>query len=130
MSETKETLKETEEIAENQITKKETSIEETEQQAGEAIPYDARQWYTIKATNENGDSIPYYYISIYANGTNVTFRSPLDNSSIPNPCWVCLDAYGEYQIELRSAHTSSETFVLYAAIGSVLGQKTITQEAP
>ncbi len=97
---------------------------------GESIPYDTWQRYTIKATTADGAPIPYASVSIYANGTNVVFRNADTESSLENPCWVYLNADGEYYLEIKSAHTSSETFVLYAVVGSVVGQETITQEAP
>ena len=98
--------------------------------SGNSIPYNTWQWYTIKAATANGDPIPYTYISIYANGTSVAFRNATDKESVSNPGWVRLNADGEYQLEIKSTHTSAETFVLYAVAGSVVGQKTITQEAP
>jgi len=93
-----------------------------------SIPYNAWQWYAIKATAANGDPIPCTYISIYANGTNVAFRDAVNKSSVTNPGWVRLNANGEYYLEIKSTHTSPETFVLYVVVGSVVGQKTITQE--
>ena len=33
-------------------------------------------------------------------------------------------------LEVRSANGSGETFVLYAVVGSTVGQETVTQEAP
>ncbi len=98
--------------------------------SGNSISYNAWQWYTIKATTADGDPITYAYISIYANGTNVAFRNAIDKESTPNPGWVRLDVDGEYQLEIKSAHTSTETFILYVVVGSVVGQRTITQEAP
>jgi len=98
--------------------------------SGNSIPYNTWQWYTIKAATADGDPIPYTYISIYANGTSVAFRNATDKGSVSNPGWVRLNANGEYQLEIKSTHTSAETFVLYAVAGSVIGQKTITQGAP
>ena len=97
---------------------------------GSTIPYNVWQWYTTKATSANGDPIPYAYVSIYANGTGVAFRNATDKASIANPAWVRLDARGEFQLEIKSASGSPETFVLYAVVGSIVDEKTIAQEAP
>ena len=98
--------------------------------SGESVPYGAWQWYTVKATSAGGAPIPYSYVSIYGNGTNLTFRNAVDNSSIPNPAWVPLDVAGEYQLYLKSTSGSSEIFMLHASVGTTIGQKSITQEAP
>ncbi len=98
--------------------------------SGNSVPYNSWQWYTITATTADGDPIPYAYASVYTNGTNITLRNASDQTSIPNPAWVRLNADGEYQLEMKSTNDASETFVLYAVVGSVVGQKTITQEAP
>jgi hypothetical protein len=105
-------------------------FEITYSSAGGSIPYNAWQWYTIRATAASGDPIPYAYVSIYANGTSVAFRNTTDETFIPNPAWVRLDANGEIQLEMRSTSGSTETFNLYAVVGSIVGQKTLTQEAP
>ena len=42
---------------------------------GGTIPYNAWQWYSLRATTASGDPIPYAYVSIYANGTSVTFSA-------------------------------------------------------
>jgi len=97
---------------------------------GESIPCDTWQRYMIKATTADGAPIPYASVSIYANSTNVVFRNAVTEVSLENPCWVYLNADGEYYLEIKSAHTSSEIFVLYAVVGSVVGQMAITQEAP
>jgi len=98
--------------------------------SGDSIPYNVWQEYAVKATTADGDSIPYAYISIYANGTNVVFRDAITKESVSNPDWVYLNAEGEYHLEILSAHEPTETFVLYVVAGSVVGQKTITQEEP
>jgi hypothetical protein len=96
---------------------------------GSTIPYNAWQWYTIRATSASGGPIPYAYVSIYANGTLVYFQNVTDKAGIGNPAWVRLDAGGQFMLEVRSANGSGETFVLYAVVGSIVGQKTVTQEA-
>jgi hypothetical protein len=98
--------------------------------SGDNILYGAWQWYTIKATSSGGVPIPYSYVSIYGNGTNLTFLNAVTNSTIPNPAWVQLDAAGEYQLYLKSTTGSSETFVLSASVGTTIGQKSITQAVP
>jgi len=97
---------------------------------GSSTPYNSWQWFTIKATSAIGDPVPYAYISIYANGTNVALRNGVDKISVVNPAWVRLNAVGEYYLELKVMHGSAQTFILYVVAGSVLGQKTITQESP
>ena len=105
------------------------SFETTYSSSGSIIPYNVWQWYTISASAENGSPLPYAYVSVYANGTNVVFRNATDKASFPNPAWVRLDTTGKCQLEVKSASGSAETFVLYVVIGSVVGQKAITQEA-
>ncbi len=63
-------------------------------------------------------------------GTSVAFRDAMDRSSVTNPAWIRLNASGEYQLEAKPTTGPAETFVLYAVVGSVVGQKTIAQEAP
>ena len=64
------------------------------------------------------------------NGTSIAFRNATDRTSVTNHVWVRLDAAGEYPLEAKPTSGSAETFVLYAVVGSVVGQKTIAQEAP
>jgi hypothetical protein len=96
---------------------------------GDTIPHSTWQLYSLKATTASGDSIPYAYVSIYANGTLVYFRNATE-VDIGNPAWVRLDAGGQFMLEVKSASGSAEAFVLYAVVGSIVGQKTVTQEAP
>jgi hypothetical protein len=105
-------------------------LQATYSATGDTISCGVWQWYSLKATSASGGPIPYAYVSIYANGTSVVFRNATDKTSVSNPAWVRLNAVGEFQLELISTSGSSETFVLYASVGSVLGEKTITQEAP
>ncbi len=104
-------------------------FETTYSTTGSTVPYNGWQWYTIKATSASGGPIPYAYVSIYANGTSVDFRNATDKVDIGNRAWVRLDAGGQFMLEVRSANGSAETFVLYAVVGSIVGQKTVTQEA-
>lgn len=105
-------------------------FETTYSTSGSTIPYNVWQSYEIKATSASGDPLPYAYVSIYANGTSVAFRNVTDKTSIANPAWVRLDASGEFQLEVRSASGSAEAFIVYAVVGSAVGQKTVVQEAP
>jgi len=105
------------------------AFQPTYSSSGDSIPYNAWQEYAIEATAD-GDPIPYAYISIYANGTDLVFRNAITEESVSNPDWVYLNAEGEYNLEIKSTHGSTETFVLYVVAGSVVGQKTITQEEP
>ena len=105
-------------------------FETTYSSAGDSIPYNVWQWYTIRATSASGGPIPYAYASIYANATLVYFRNATDKVDIGNPAWVRLDANGQFMLEIKSASGSAETFVLYAVVGSTVSQETVTQEAP
>ena len=98
--------------------------------SGSSIPYSAWLYYRISATTAGGGLVPYAYLSIYSNGTNIAFRNAVDKTSVVNPAWVRLDANGVYWLELKSSHGDSEKFILWAVVGSVVGQKTITQESP
>ena len=94
----------------------------------DTIPYKAWQWYTIQAFAVSGNPIPYTYVSLYANGTTVTFQNATDGNVL-NPAWLRLDANGTFQLQVRSMTSSGEIFVLYVAVGTVVQQKTITQAA-
>ncbi len=106
------------------------TFQPTYSSSGENIPYDTWQEYLIEAKTAEGDPIPYAYISIYGNGTNIAFRNAITEESVSNPGWAYVDAEGEYHLEVKSTHSSPETFILYVVAGSVVGQKTITQEGP
>jgi hypothetical protein len=100
---------------------------------GETIPYDAWQLYSIKATTASGGPIPYAYVSIYANGTSIAFRNATDKTDVwynPTSSGLRLDSSGTIQLEIKSASGSAETFILYAVVGSEVGQKTVIQENP
>ena len=97
---------------------------------GNVIPYDFWMSYSIEAKTADGDPIPYAYASIYGDGTDVLFRDSLTLAPLLNPEWVYLDVDGRYFLDLKSSHGTSETFILRAVIGSVIGEKSINQEAP
>ena len=97
--------------------------------SGDNVPYRAWIWYTIQATGASGNPIPFTFASLYANGTTVAFQNATDGTSVPDPAWVRLDAIGTFQLQIRSTSGSGETFVLYAAVGNIVQQKTITQAA-
>jgi len=105
-------------------------LKSTYSSTGQTIPYNGLQWYTIAAATADGDPIPYTYISMYANGTSLVLQNATDEQAISNPCWIRLDSNGRFDLNLKSTNLSVETFVLYAVVGSTLGQKTIAQEAP
>jgi hypothetical protein len=96
---------------------------------GDNVPYKAWIWYTIQAYAVSGNPIPYTYVSLYANGTTVTFQNATGGTPVPNPAWLQLDANGTFQLQVRSTTSSGEIFVLYAAAGTVVQQKIITQVA-
>jgi hypothetical protein len=104
-------------------------LQDTYAYAGDNVPYKAWIWYTIQATGASGSPIPYTYASLYTNGTNVTFQNATNGTSIPNPAWLLLDANGTLQLKIRSTTSPGETFVLYAAVGTVVQPITITQAA-
>jgi len=104
-------------------------LQTTYSSTGDTIACNAWQLYSIEATTTGGGPVPYAYVSIYANGTLVYFRNVTDKVDIGNPAWVRLDSGGQFMLEVRSANGSGETFVLYAVVGSTVGQKTVTQEA-
>jgi hypothetical protein len=101
---------------------------------GDTIPFNAWQLYSIKATTTSGGPIPYAYVSIYANGTSIAFRNATNRTDIwynPTSAGLRLDASGTIQLEINStASGASETFILYAVVGSEVGKKTVTQEIP
>jgi hypothetical protein len=106
-------------------------LQTTYSATGDTISYGVWQTYSLKATSASGGPIPCAYVSIYANGTYVAFRNATNNTALlSNPAWIYLDATGQYQLEVKSSSESSETFVLYIVVGSIVGQKTVTQEAP
>jgi hypothetical protein len=95
-----------------------------------SIPFGGWQTYTIRSSSSNGVPTPYSYVSIYANGTDITLFDAVNNSAIPNPAWVQLDANGVYQIKLQATNSSGQKIDVFASVGTTVGQKTITQEAP
>lgn len=105
-------------------------LQTTYSSTGDTIACNAWQLYSIEATTTGGGPIPYAYVSIYANGTLVYFRNVTDKVYVGNPAWVRLESGGQFMLEVKSANGSGETFVLYAVVGSTVGQKTVTQEAP
>ncbi|MCW3999252.1 MAG: hypothetical protein NWE93_03340 [Candidatus Bathyarchaeota archaeon] len=94
-----------------------------------SIPYGGVQTYTIRSQSANGEPTPYSYVSIYINGTNIALFDVSD-SPLANPAWVRLDANGAIQIKLQSTNSTGQTIGIFASVGTTLGEKTITQEAP
>jgi hypothetical protein len=97
---------------------------------GLVIPYNSWREYRVRARTSEGVPLSYAYTSIFVNSTDVTIRNALTKGLISNPDWVYLDENGEYYLEVRSTSASEETFVLKVVVGSVIGVKTIIQEAP
>jgi hypothetical protein len=93
----------------------------------DSIPYKAWVRYTIQATAASGNPLPYTYVSLYANGTTVAFQNATSGASVSDPAWIQLDANGTFQLQIESITSSGETFVLYATVGNIVQQKTITQ---
>jgi hypothetical protein len=59
----------------------------------------------------------------------MTFQNAADGTSVSNPAWVRPEANGTFQLQIESTASSGEIFVLYAAVGNIVRQKTITQVA-
>lgn len=105
-------------------------LQTTYKSDGNTVAYGEFQEYTIKATSATGVSAAFMYASIYVNGTNIALLNADTNQAIANPAWVQLDVNGEYRIKLQSTNSESETFVILVSVGTTVGQKTVTQEAP
>jgi hypothetical protein len=105
-------------------------IKPTYQSNGETVPYGAQETYVITSTSSSGGATPYVYVSIYTDGSSVTLQNALTNQTISNPAWVQLDVNGVYQFKLISTNPSQDSFVIYASVGTTVGQKTVLQEAP
>lgn len=90
---------------------------------------DYGNWQNYLITSTSFDDLPtaYSYVSIYANGANLLLNS-IDNSALANPAWVQLDANGNYLIKIQSTNPSAQTIVIYASVGTTVGQKTVIQE--
>ena len=98
--------------------------------AGASIEYNVWRKYRIKAYTSQGDPLLYGIVSVYGNGTSLSFRNAVTKIPISNPDWVYLDIDGMYQLELRSSFGASETFYLSTVMGSILDEKTIIQQSP
>jgi len=98
--------------------------------AGRVIAYDTWQEYEIESTTAEGDPLSFAYLSIYGNGTSLTFRDFITKAPLSNPGWVYLDVDGKYYLELNSASMTQEDFVLKAVVGNVAGELRVTQESP
>jgi hypothetical protein len=104
-------------------------INPTYPSTGETLPYGAQQTYIITSTSSSGGATPYVYVSIYSDGSNITLLNTLTNQAISNPAWVQLDVSGVYQFKLSSNSVSEDSFVIYASVGTTVGQKNVLQEA-
>jgi hypothetical protein len=98
--------------------------------SGISIPFDTWWEYEIEALTPDGDPIPYAYASIYGNGTTLSFQNYYSKTPVSNPDWIYLDENGLYILEIMSSNGSTETFYIKSTVGSIVGEKTITQEAP
>jgi len=98
--------------------------------SGSSIEYDTWQEYRIRARTGDGVLIPYAYTSIYANGTSLMLRDAITKLALSNPDWFYLNENGEYYVEVKSSKPFQEQFFIKAVVGSVIGEKTIVQEAP
>ena len=84
----------------------------------------------IRVRTSDSEPIPYAYISIYSDGSSVSLRDSVTQVPMTNPGWAYLDVNGEYRLDLKSASGSPESFDLKVVVGSVVGDKSITQQAP
>jgi hypothetical protein len=98
--------------------------------SGNSIPFDTWWEYEIEALTPDGDPIPYAYASIYGNGTTFSFQNYYSKTPVSNPGWVYLDENGLYILEIMSSNGATETFYIKSTVGSVVGEKITTQEAP
>jgi hypothetical protein len=98
--------------------------------SGNSIPFDTWWECEIEALSPDGDPIPYAYTSIYGNGTNLLFQNYDSKTPVSNPGWVYLDENGLYILEIKSSNGSTETFYIKSTVGSIVGEKITTQEAP
>jgi hypothetical protein len=100
------------------------------QTSGEVIQYNTWQEYMIQARTLNNEPVSYGPLVLYHNGTSVTVRESITKVILSNPEWTNLNLNGELLIEVLSTNISGETFTLRATVGSVVGEKRITQNAP
>ncbi len=98
--------------------------------SGNSIPFDTWWEYEIEALTPDSDPIPYAYTSIFGNGTTLSFQDYNLKTPISNPGWIYLDEDGLYILEIKSSNGTTETFYIKNTVGSIVGEKTITQEAP
>ena len=103
-------------------------IQPTYQSNGDTLSYGALQNYVITSVSADGEPTPYVYVSIYANGTSISLQNTATNASIANPAWVQLDSNGIYMFTLQSTSISQESFVVFASVGTTVGQKNVVQE--
>jgi hypothetical protein len=94
------------------------------------ILYGEWQEYRIRGLTTEGEPISYAYTSIFNNGTFVQTQDAITKAILTNPDWVYLDEQGEYYLEIKSTNGTTDTFFLKVIIGSVIGEKTITQQPP
>ena len=97
---------------------------------GNIIDYDTWQEYLIRVRTSDGQPVPYAQVCAWTDGSSVSMRDANSKASISNPGWINLDINGEYNIELKSATWTQETFNLNVVVDSVLGHKSVTQNAP
>jgi len=96
--------------------------------SGGTLPYGGWGWYTLRAEDPDGAPIPYAYASVYADGENVLLRNASNGEAMENPAWVRLDSNGEFQLEVSSRSPGGDEFTLYIVVGSLVGERRITQE--
>jgi len=97
---------------------------------GNVINYDTWQEYLIRVRTSDGQPVPYAQVCAWTDGSSVSMRDANSKASISNPGWINLDINGEYNIELKSATGTQETFNFNVVVDSVLDHKSVTQNAP
>ncbi len=98
--------------------------------AASTLDYDVWYLYRIKAVTYGNEEIKYGIASIYNTGNNVAMRDAVTKSGLSNPDWVYLDENGEYYLEIKSSDLDGDAFSLYVTVGSVIGEKSVTQTIP
>lgn len=83
--------------------------------------------YTITAFGEDGNVVPFAWITIGTSDLDVRIRRSGATGSGTNPDYECTDINGQVMIQIRSNVVGGTTFTLYAVYGYVYTSMTIVQ---
>jgi len=97
---------------------------------GSTIQYDNWQEYRIRCLTWENEPLSYGYVSIFINGTIPSLRDALTQVPLTNPCLVSLDENGEYHFEINSMNPVEEEIAIKTVLGSIMGERCITQQSP